>query len=169
MTGAANTNVAATKYWSVVLRGSGVRYPFRQRLRRVPVHANCVHFVHLRRRFSEDGLIMSRHGKLIALLLAAPLFLSGCAGPAGDPPAASQGSLEQSQLEMRVLDTVDGPAEAAYDPANGTVHLTVYFDDVDDVSADEVDEIRRTAEEAVADQGVKVVVEPSDETPPGPE
>lgn len=81
----------------------------------------------------------------------------------------SQGSLEQSQIEMRVLDTVEGPAEAAYDPAEKTVRLTVYVEDVDDVSADESEAFRRTAEEAVADQGVKVVVELSEETPPGPE
>ena len=112
---------------------------------------------------------MSRNGKLIAVLLAAPLLLSGCAGQPGGPPDASQGSLEQSQLEMRVLDTVDRPAEAAYDPATGTLRLTVYVDDVDDVAGDQVEEIRRTAEEALAEQGVKVVVELSDETQPGPD
>lgn len=112
---------------------------------------------------------MRRNGRLIAVVLAAPLVVSGCAGQAVGPPAASPGSREQSQLEMRVLDTVDRSAEAAYDPAAGKVRLTVYVDDVDDVSADEVEAIRRAAEEAIADQGVRVVVELSDETPPGPE
>lgn len=112
---------------------------------------------------------MRTNEKLIAVLLAGPLMLSGCAGQPGRQPQVSHGSLEQSQIEMRVLDTVDGPAEAAYDPAERTVRLTVYVEDVDDVSADQSDAIRRTAEEAVADEGVSVVVELSDETPPGPE
>lgn len=64
---------------------------------------------------------------------------------------------------------VGWPAEAAYDPAENIVRLTVYVEDVEDVSADESEAIRRTAEEAVADQGVKVDVILSDETPPGPE
>jgi len=91
-------------------------------------------------------------------VLAGVLVLSGCAASQGERPEIRHGSVEQTQIELRVLDTVDGPAGAAYMPEERTVYLTIYARDKP-LTDDGVEAARRAAESALEGEGIAVVVE----------
>ena len=86
------------------------------------------------------------------------LVLSGCAASPGEGPEIRHGSVEQTQIELRVLATVDGPAGAAYIPAERTVYLTIYARDTPLTDAG-VQAVRKAAESALEGEGIAVVVE----------
>jgi outer membrane biogenesis lipoprotein LolB len=118
--------------------------------------------------YLEEGArsAMNRRVGCLGVLAASLLVLSGCSGTTGGRPEITQGSFEQSQIELRVLETVTGPAEAAYNPDDRTVYLTIYVEDVDAVSDSELASLRDTALQAISGEGIAVVVELSEEDPP---
>jgi hypothetical protein len=118
-------------------------------------------------RIGGDGPAVGQLFKRIAVLAALPFLLSGCAGQPGGEPEISHGSLEQAQLELRVLDTVAGPAEAAYVPADRTVYLTVYVDDVGEMTEADIEAVHDAAAAELAGDRIEVVVAVDDGTVPG--
>ena len=100
-------------------------------------------------------------------ILAGLLMLSGCASGPGDGPDIEQGSIEQTNLELKVLDALGEdapPAGARYSPAEEVMYLTLYVRD-DAMTDDEVDALRQQVEDVLETDGIRLEVE-LDEGPP---